>query len=72
VFVPTRFIVEALLAMKGVVPEYAYWKLAALADSHMQAIRIAIDRGVKMATGTDIFVTGPTYWGRTASKRRCS
>jgi imidazolonepropionase-like amidohydrolase len=64
IFVPTRFIVEGLLAMKSSMPDYAYRKLAALADSHMEAMRIAIRYGVKMATGTDIFVSGGTLWGR--------
>jgi imidazolonepropionase-like amidohydrolase len=62
--VPTRFIVENLLAMKGSMPEYAYRKLTALAERHTEAMKIAIAAGVKIATGSDIFVSGPAMWGR--------
>jgi imidazolonepropionase-like amidohydrolase len=63
-FVPTRFIVEGLLAMKSSMPEYAFRKLSALAERHMEAMRIAVRHGVKIATGTDIFVSGASLWGR--------
>jgi imidazolonepropionase-like amidohydrolase len=62
--VPTRFIVEHLLGMKAGMPDYAYRKLAALADRHAEAMRIAIQQGVKIAAGTDMFVSGAATWGR--------
>jgi imidazolonepropionase-like amidohydrolase len=62
--VPTRFIVEGLLAMKSSMPEYAFRKLSALAETHMEAMRIAVRYGIKIATGTDIFVSGGSLWGR--------
>jgi len=64
ILVPTRFIVEHLLAMKSSLPEYAFRKLAALGERHMEAIRIAVKHGVKIAAGTDIFVSGPAMWGK--------
>jgi imidazolonepropionase-like amidohydrolase len=62
--VPTRFIVEHLLQMKSSMPEFAYRKLAAIAERHIEAIRIAIHHGVKIAAGTDIFVSGAAMWGK--------
>jgi imidazolonepropionase-like amidohydrolase len=62
--VPTRFVVEGLLSMKSSMPEYAFKKLAALAEHHEEAMRIAVRFGVKIAMGTDIFVSGPAMWGR--------
>lgn len=62
ILVPTRFILEKLLGMKDQVPDYAYTKLAALVDQHLQALQIAIDKGVKIAVGSDIFWHGPE-WG---------
>jgi imidazolonepropionase-like amidohydrolase len=64
ILVPTRFVVEQLLAMKNAMPDYAFQKLAALAERHAQAMRIAVARGVKIAMGTDIFVSGPAMWGK--------
>lgn len=64
ILVPTRFIVASLLAMKGSMPDYAFQKLNALAERHLEAIRIAIRHGVKIAAGTDIFVSGPAMWGK--------
>ncbi|HEY2382845.1 MAG TPA: amidohydrolase family protein [Terriglobia bacterium] len=62
--VPTRFVVEGLMAMKGSMPDYAFRKLNALAERHLEAIKIAIRCGVKIAAGTDIFVSGPAMWGK--------
>ena len=65
ILVPTRWIVEQLNAsgreMK--MPEYAYRKIIALIDQHRTAMKIAIQAGVRIATGTDIFISGPEYWG---------
>jgi imidazolonepropionase-like amidohydrolase len=59
--VPTRFIVEELLGMEAHVPGYAYRKITGLADTHAQALKIAIATGVKIAMGTDIFPSGPVH-----------
>jgi imidazolonepropionase-like amidohydrolase len=66
ILVPTRFIVEQGLRSKDRMPDYAYRKMVAIADSHLQAIKIAHDAGVRIALGTDIFATGPATgmaWG---------
>jgi imidazolonepropionase-like amidohydrolase len=66
VLVPTRLIVEQGLLAKDRMPDYAYRKLAAIADSHMQAIGIAHQAGVSIALGTDIFSSNPAmglHWG---------
>jgi imidazolonepropionase-like amidohydrolase len=64
VLVPTRFVVENLLGMRGSMPEYAFQKAAAIAERHAEAMKIAVHHGVKIAAGTDIFVSGPALWGR--------
>jgi imidazolonepropionase-like amidohydrolase len=66
VLVPTRFIVEQGLGSKDRMPDYAFKKLAAIADSHLEAMKIAHDAGVTIALGTDIFAVGPKSgmtWG---------
>ena len=67
--VPTRFIVERGLQAKDRMPDYAYEKLLAVADSHLQAIHIAHEAGVALALGTDISTSGPDTavpWGMNA------
>jgi imidazolonepropionase-like amidohydrolase len=61
ILVPTRFIVEELLGMEAQVPGYAYRKITGLADTHAQALKIAVANGVKVAMGTDIFPSGPVH-----------
>ena len=61
ILVPTRFIVEELLGLEGHVPAYAYRKITALADTHAQAMKIAVATGVTIAMGTDIFASGDRY-----------
>ena len=61
ILVPTRFIVAALLGMEDILPAYAYRKGVLIADRHAMAMKIAIAAGVKIAMGTDIFVSGPMY-----------
>ncbi len=66
ILVPTRTIVEDILANLSSVPDYAAAKLAALAHTHADAVSRAIERGVTIAMGTDIAVTGPdrpNVWG---------
>jgi imidazolonepropionase-like amidohydrolase len=66
ILVPTRTIIENILASLAAVPNYAAAKLTALAERHAEAVSRAIDRGVTIAMGTDIGVTGPDLpncWG---------
>jgi imidazolonepropionase-like amidohydrolase len=71
ILVPTRTIIEDMLANKAVVPDYAMAKLEAIADIHAQAVARAHERGVTIAMGTDIGLTGPDLpnsWGRNGSE----
>jgi imidazolonepropionase-like amidohydrolase len=66
ILIPTRTIVEEVLADLSSVPEYAALKLTALARMHADAVALAIERGVTIAMGTDIAITGPdrpNAWG---------
>jgi imidazolonepropionase-like amidohydrolase len=66
ILVPTRAIFEDILANLAAVPDYAAAKLTALAGRHAEAVSRAIDRGVTIAMGTDIALTGPggpNSWG---------
>ena len=71
ILVPTRSIIEDILTHLGEVPPYAAAKLTALAGTHADAVRMAIARGVPMAMGTDIGLTGmdlPNSWGHNGSE----
>ena len=71
ILVPTRTIIEDILAHSGDVPEYARIKLEAVADIHAQAVTLAHARGVTIAMGTDIGLTGPdrpNSWGQNGSE----
>lgn len=71
ILVPTRTIIEDILASLGAVPDYAAAKLVAIAHSHADAVARAIERGVTIASGTDIAVTGPdrpNCWGRNGAE----
>jgi len=66
ILVPTRAIFENILADLAAVPDYAAAKLTAIAGRHAEAVARAIGRGVTIAMGTDISVTGPdrpNAWG---------
>ncbi len=68
ILVPTRTIFEDILADLAAVPDYAAAKLTALAERHAEAVSRAIERGVTIAMGTDIALTGPdrpNSWGPT-------
>jgi imidazolonepropionase-like amidohydrolase len=71
ILVPTRTIIEDMLASRGVVPGYAMAKLDAIADLHAQAVTRAYEHGVTIAMGTDIALTGPdrpNAWGQNGSE----
>ncbi|HJY97538.1 MAG TPA: amidohydrolase family protein, partial [Streptosporangiaceae bacterium] len=80
ILVPTRTIIEDMLANKAVVPDYAMAKLEAIADTHAQAVTRAYEHGVTIAMGTDIALTGADLhsfpldwmgdWGRQAGTMR--
>lgn len=61
ILVPTRFIVAQLVEMEAVLPRYAYEKGLAIADRHAEALKIAVASGVRIAMGTDIFISGDSY-----------
>ncbi len=67
ILVPTRFIIDRLVRVgkEGGIAEYAYRKAVAINEQHLKALRIAIRKGVRMATGSDIFTSagGPAGWG---------
>ena len=68
ILVPTRFVVDFLMAEgeKRGMPEYAKKKGQAASESHADAVALAHESGVKIAMGTDIWITG--LWGRNAEE----
>ena len=71
ILVPTRKIIEDILANLDGVPGYAATKMVAAADAHAAAITRALDRGVTIAMGTDIGLTGrdrPNSWGQNGAE----
>jgi imidazolonepropionase-like amidohydrolase len=71
ILVPTRTIIEDMLAFSSVVPAYAMAKLEAIADIHAQAVARAYEHGVTIAMGTDIALSGadmPNAWGQNGSE----
>ena len=73
ILVPTRTIIENILAHLDKVPPYAAAKLTAVADTHADMVRMAIERGVTIALGTDLGLTGldrPGAWGTNAAELR--
>ncbi|WP_084960069.1 metal-dependent hydrolase family protein [Thermoactinospora rubra] len=64
--VATRTIIDELITDASLPPIYMD-KLKAVAEVHADAVALAHSRGVKLAMGTDIFVSGrhrPNSWGR--------
>ncbi len=71
ILVPTRSIIEDILKHIDTVPPYAAEKLTALAATHASATQLAIERGVTVAMGTDVGMTGldlPNSWGTNGSE----
>src|ERR1700722_9531320 len=71
ILVPTRTIIEEMLANSAGVPDYAMAKLEAIADTHAQAVTRAYEHGVTIAMGTDIGLTGPdrpNAWGQNGAE----
>jgi imidazolonepropionase-like amidohydrolase len=61
VYVPTRMVIETLLDQVDRLPRYAYEKGQMVAEHHENALKIAVAKGVKIAMGTDLFVSGYKY-----------
>lgn len=61
ILVPTRFVVDDLVTKTETLPSYAAEKLLMVAHDHSQALKLAIAKGVRIAAGCDIFVSGDTY-----------
>jgi imidazolonepropionase-like amidohydrolase len=61
IYVPTRFVIDVLLQSEEELPRYAYLKAQMVADHHANAMKIAVAAGVKIAMGTDIFMSGNLY-----------
>ncbi len=71
ILVPTRTIIEDIMADLAAVPEYAATKLVAIADVHAGAVALALQRGVTIAMGTDIGLTGSDLansWGKNGAE----
>ncbi|MGB8361946.1 MAG: amidohydrolase family protein [Acidimicrobiia bacterium] len=68
ILVPTRFIVDLLVSEGDAhgIPEYAKKKIEMTAEAHAGALALAVEKGVKVALGTDIWATG--IWGRNAEE----
>ncbi len=71
ILVPTRYVVQKLVdhAASMGSPDYVIEKINVVNKQHIKAIKIAIDKGVKIAMGTDIFTSGPDSmlrWGENA------
>jgi imidazolonepropionase-like amidohydrolase len=66
--VPTRFIVDLLLKEgdKQGLPPYAKKKIEMTGESHANAIALAVEKGVTIALGTDIWSS--SIWGRNAEE----
>jgi len=64
ILVPTRFIIDLLIreGKERGMPDYAKKKIEMTAESHSDAITLAVEKGVRIALGTDIWATG--IWGR--------
>jgi imidazolonepropionase-like amidohydrolase len=71
ILVPTKTIIEEILANLSAVPGYAATNLAAIAEARASAVARALDHGVTIAMGTDIAQTGaglPDSWGTNGSE----
>jgi imidazolonepropionase-like amidohydrolase len=71
VLVPTRFVIERLTkhAKEAGVPDYTYDKFVVVERQHAKALRLAVKKGVRIALGTDIWMSDPESanpWGANA------
>ena len=64
ILVPTTYVYKGLFdtpEAKEKTPEYAYQKSQEILKTHMNMLRMAIKKGVTIAMGTDLIVTGPYH-----------
>jgi imidazolonepropionase-like amidohydrolase len=61
ILVPTRFVVERLLRRMGELPAHVATKTEMIAGRHLEALKLAIAKGVPIAAGCDIFTSGQAY-----------
>lgn len=61
ILVPTRFVINELLYQVERLPRYAYEKGQVVAGQHEMAMKIAVSKGVRIAAGCDIFVSGEMH-----------
>jgi imidazolonepropionase-like amidohydrolase len=61
ILVPTLWVTRQLMSMPDEMPDYAYAKLSELAGIQDDGLARAIEAGVRIAMGTDIFIHGPLY-----------
>ena len=71
--VPTRLVIRELVShgRAAGLPDYAYQKALAIAERHAEAVALAVDRGVRIALGTDVATSGktlPCHWGQNAEE----
>jgi len=59
--VPTRMVIDELLRQVEQMPRYAYEKMEMVSGHHEAALKLAIAKGVRIAMGTDLFVSGDLY-----------
>jgi imidazolonepropionase-like amidohydrolase len=59
--VPTRMVIDVLLGQAENMPRYAYEKLEMVSGHHEAALKLAISKSVRIAMGTDLFVSGDAY-----------
>ncbi len=76
ILVPTEFILERLVAFAkgGGVPDYAVPKAVAVAERHKIALALAIRSNVRIAVGTDIWMSGDSgmaTWGMNGNEVMC-
>jgi imidazolonepropionase-like amidohydrolase len=59
--VPTRAVIDVLLPLVDQMSSHAFQKLVMVSDHHAAALKLAISKGVRIAMGTDFFVSGDLY-----------
>ncbi len=69
ILVPTRFVVDDLIENSEGLPAYVARKAAMVADRHEQAMKLAVAKGVRIAAGCDLFVSGENH-GRNGAEIR--
>src|SRR3989449_10705265 len=67
ILVPTRFIIDRLVRVgkESGIADYAYRKAVAINEQHRTALRLAVRKCVRIATGSDIYTStgGLAGWG---------